>query len=239
MQEESREIELVTVIVQLNSIYKSPKETFEKKVNPFLAAYLKKPKDIIVFPEMALTGYDFEKKEDVLPLCEQAGKGYHFDVASTIAKVHKSYVLMGYPEKYVDCEGNETLYNSCIIVDRNGELVLNYRKILLFDVDKRYFEPGSQRNTFMLETLKGDKLKCAPAICMDINYKDFKNYNETPLADFLAEESVDVLLFPTAWTEWDIDVSKPVSAAKNRKVLSEVLTYWADRLYPWIESSSK
>ena len=87
-----------------------------------------------------------------------------------------------------------------MVLDRQGNLVLNYRKILLFDTDKRYFHPGcpDQPRSFDLITTLGKTLKTSVAICMDINYKNFLDFYEFPLAWYLTDNKIEVLLFMTA-----------------------------------------
>jgi len=45
---------------------------------------------------------------------------------------------VGYVEKEED-----KLYNSALMVDRNGEVILNHRKKLLFDTDKVWASEGN------------------------------------------------------------------------------------------------
>ena len=51
------------------------------------------------------------------------------------------------------------LYNSCYVVDRKGELVTNYRKILMFETDKLYFTPGKDRPVLELKNLEGQIIR--------------------------------------------------------------------------------
>lgn len=200
------DIELNIVLLQVDSIQSEPQRTYDEKVVQMLSKFKESDIDIIIFPELAFTGYIFSSREEIYPLCEEAGKGLHSKIASEISKMYNSYVAIGYPEKDED----DNLYNSCMIFDRTGQLIFNYRKILLYDADKLYFSEGDERKTFELVTLKGKSVKTTVAICMDINYKDFKNHKETPLSDFCEKEKVELLLFLTAWCTKD---EKPIKRA--------------------------
>ena len=113
--------------------------------------------DLILFPELTLTGYP---PEDLL---------FHAGVRRQVqagldrvrAEVQGITTLVGYPE-YVE----KTIYNACAIM-RDGNTLLQYRKRELpnykvFD-EKRYFKPGA--GTSIVE-IKG--IKIATLICEDI-----------------------------------------------------------------------
>ncbi len=113
--------------------------------------------DLVLFPELTLTGYP---PEDLL---------FHAGVRRQViiglervrAEVRGITAVVGYPE-YVD----KTIYNACAVV-RDGEQLLNYRKRELpnykvFD-EKRYFKPGAAAAVL---DVKG--IRIAPLICEDI-----------------------------------------------------------------------
>ncbi|MES1190552.1 MAG: NAD+ synthase [Steroidobacter sp.] len=113
--------------------------------------------DIVLFPELTLTGYP---PEDLL---------FHAGVRRQVQQglervrtdVHGITTIVGYPE-YVD----KTIYNACAVM-RDGQLLLNYRKRELpnykvFD-EKRYFKAGTV--TGIIE-FKG--IRVATLICEDI-----------------------------------------------------------------------
>jgi NAD+ synthase (glutamine-hydrolysing) len=93
--------------------------------------------DLIVFPELALTGYP---PEDLLlraDLLERAEKG----LAAIAGAVHGVDVIIGHPHRRGD-----RLYNAASVV-HNGKIIATYLKQLLpnygvFD-EKRYFAPGN------------------------------------------------------------------------------------------------
>lgn len=128
--------------------------------------------DIIVFPEMAFTGYNFTSTEDALPHAVAAGEGKEFEFASQIAASINSYAAFGYIEK--SQEGGETvLYNSAAIIDRSGKMILNYRKSHLYFNDQLWAKEGKEFLHFDLITTEGKSIRCTLGICMDINPKNF------------------------------------------------------------------
>lgn len=127
----------------------------------------------------------------------------------------------------------DVLYNSCYVLGRDGTLLHNYRKILMYDTDKRYFTPGEHQLVFDLLSLKGQTVRTAVGICMDINYKDFVDFYEFPLANFCRDNDVDLLLFPTAWT-----MRPEEEVGKNSLQIGlELYQWWKLRMTPMIRPS--
>lgn len=54
--------------------------------------------DLLVLPEMAVTGYCFKNAEEIAPFLESQ-RGITFDMSSEIAKRLGCYVVAGYPER--------------------------------------------------------------------------------------------------------------------------------------------
>ena len=113
--------------------------------------------DLVLFPELTLTGYP---PEDLL---FHAGvrRQVQIGLERVRTEVHGIATLVGYPE-YVE----KIIYNACAVM-HDGKQVLNYRKRELpnykvFD-EKRYFKPGAL--TGLIE-IKG--IKIATLICEDI-----------------------------------------------------------------------
>ncbi|MES1196951.1 MAG: nitrilase-related carbon-nitrogen hydrolase, partial [Steroidobacter sp.] len=113
--------------------------------------------DLVLFPELTLTGYP---PEDLL-----FHAGVRRQVQTGLERVRSEVkgitTVVGYPE-YAE----KIIYNACAVM-RDGQLLLNYRKRELpnykvFD-EKRYFKPGTA--TGIVE-VKG--IRMATLICEDI-----------------------------------------------------------------------
>ncbi len=61
---------------------------------------------------------------------------------SQLAKKLGSYVFAGYPEIVFEENGTEKYYNSAYLIDREGNLLLNYRKKHLYETDKTWALEG-------------------------------------------------------------------------------------------------
>jgi NAD+ synthase (glutamine-hydrolysing) len=113
--------------------------------------------DIVVFPELCITGYPPEDLLFRIDFVQHAEKA----LAEIAAELSAIDVVVGYPEM-----ADQRLYNSAAVL-RDGVITHNYRKQVLpnygvFD-EQRYFMPGKQQTLF--ET-KGHTL--ALTICEDV-----------------------------------------------------------------------
>jgi len=110
--------------------------------------------DLVLFPELALSGYP---PEDLL-----FHKGMKRQVAAAMERVRSEVkgvtVMVGYPD-YAD----EVIYNAAALL-RDGELLANYHKQELpnysvFD-EKRYFKPGQESRVVELNGIRVGLLIC-------------------------------------------------------------------------------
>ncbi|GGN27003.1 MULTISPECIES: NAD+ synthase [Marinomonas] len=113
--------------------------------------------DVVVFPELTLTGYP---PEDLL-LRPSLDQRIESALATLLAEIRDIYVVVGYPRR-IDGE----LFN-CAGVIYQGDLLVEYAKqklpnFLVFD-DKRYFSEGREAG---LVDIKG--VKVGLSICEDI-----------------------------------------------------------------------
>ncbi len=135
--------------------------------------------DLLVFPELTLTGYppeDLLFRHGFLAVCEKA-------LAEVAAAVSGPDVLVGHPLRQ-----GRRLYNAVSWI-RDGEIIGQYAKQALpnyavFD-EKRYFDPGHQALTVVVKGVRVGVL-----ICEDI-------WEELP-ALRAAEEGCDLIVVPNA-----------------------------------------
>ncbi len=148
-----------------------------KKINDFLKISQKYQSDVVLFPELALTGYP---PEDLL-----LKKGFIAANLKTLKKLapntKNTISLVGYPEY-----SKGKLFNSAAIF-ANGKLRSSYRKTCLpnygvFD-EKRYFHEGNSPIKFEV-----NGIKCGVTVCEDI-------WDENGPGKYLASQGgVDILL---------------------------------------------
>ena len=144
---------------------------------------------LIIFPELAVTGYQCGK--NFKDLAETATiNSTSVKKMSALAKEFHVHIVYGMAEKEEDI-----LYNSQFFIDDTGVL-RTYRKVHLFDSEKNYFTPGDQFKVF--NTKIG---RIGLFICYDAFFPE--------AARSLAIQGVDLLVNSTNWEKpYDYDIAK-------------------------------
>jgi NAD+ synthase (glutamine-hydrolysing) len=147
---------------------------------------------LVVFPEMAVTGYppqDLLERTSFLDDHERA-------VAGLLRDLPAIDVMFGCIERRHGHPG-KPLYNS-VIVARNGAIVFKARKQLLpsYDVfdETRYFEPGPSSELYSL-----DNLTFGVTVCEDIWHHEVGQYRVDPVQDLFTtaerlKATIDILI---------------------------------------------
>ncbi|WP_110926414.1 carbon-nitrogen hydrolase family protein [Bacillus massiliglaciei] len=133
--------------------------------------------DIILFPELALTGYF--TRENTLEMAEDL----HGESISRLKGWAKQYNIMiaaGFPEKK-----DGRIYNSAVLIDRHGEVLGTYQKVHLWDEENKYFTPGDN-----FPVWKTELGMIGIMICYDTEFPE--------TARTLARKGAEIILAPTA-----------------------------------------
>lgn len=93
--------------------------------------------DLFVLPELALSGYLFESRDEALSL-SQDPLGDDFRDVAALAAARSATIVLGFAER-----AGDRLYNSSILIPPDGEASV-YRKVQLFHNEKTIFEPGDR-----------------------------------------------------------------------------------------------
>lgn len=137
--------------------------------------------DVLVLPEMFLTGYNIGV-EAVGALAE-AQDGPSAQTIAELAQNAGLAILYGYPERAEDGQ----IYNAVQLIDANGQRLCNYRKTHLFgDLDHSMFSAGGDE--FPIVELNGWKLGFL--ICYDLEFPE--NTRRLALA------GAELIVVPTA-----------------------------------------
>lgn len=93
--------------------------------------------DLLVFPELGLTGYEFKDAAEVERYAEPACSGRTAEALKELAARLDTTIVIGYPEyTTAGC------YNASMLILPNGD-TLNYRKMHLFSREQELFIPGN------------------------------------------------------------------------------------------------
>jgi predicted amidohydrolase len=93
--------------------------------------------DLLVFPELGLTGYEFKDAREAERYAEPFGAGPTSETLKRLSVKHKTTLVIGYPEYTT-----KGCYNSAMLATPDGGLH-NYRKLHLFSRETELFTPGT------------------------------------------------------------------------------------------------
>ena len=94
--------------------------------------------DLIILPELFATGYQFVSKQEVADLSEKIPSGPTTRWLTELARDKRLWLVAGLPER----DGSR-FYNSAVLIGPKGYTGV-YRKVHLFDEEKRWFHPGNR-----------------------------------------------------------------------------------------------
>lgn len=180
--------------VQMQSTLGDKKENLDKMIRYVEQITEQDETDIIVFPELAVTGY--ECSELYQELAEPFPEGGSIKTMCELAKEKQVFLAFGFVEK-AERDGKEVLYNSVALIDRNGVALGQYRKSHLVDgPETAAFAKGTDYSVFDTEIGK-----IGIMICWDTAYPE--------VARILALKGAEIILAPAAWEapfdeDWDI-----------------------------------
>jgi predicted amidohydrolase len=148
-----------------------------ERVRPRAALY--------VFPELMTSGYVFVARSEVMALAETPGARHDAHAPGLAAlrawaKSRRAWVCAGFPE-----QDGTRVYNSAALVAPNGRIADVYRKIHLFDEEKRWFLPGDR----LPVVTRVGSARVGMMICYDWRFPE--------LARLLALDGADLIAHPS------------------------------------------
>ena len=151
----------------------------------------KKGAKLIVLPEFATTlapntEDDFRNFAEEIP-------GPSTEVMSNSAKDHRVYIVGG---SIIENDPSGKLYNTCLVFDPYGRMILKYRKIHLFKIDRPgrlydYQEYGNLKPGVDLGIFDTPLCKIGVGLCYDIRFQE--------LAQIHCQKGCKLLLYPGAF----------------------------------------
>lgn len=142
---------------------------------------------IIVGPELSVSGYSFESRDDVKTQVEVL-EGETFQMLAPVARGHGVTICTGIAERDPVAD---IFYNSAVVIGPDGRLAAHHRKIA---AERRWACPGSPSRANVFETPWG---RLGVLICADTYYG--------LLPRSLALQEVDLLLVPANWPPSGLD----------------------------------
>ncbi|TLD08743.1 uncharacterized protein PgNI_07449 [Pyricularia grisea] len=212
--------------------------------------------DLLVLPELAFSGYNFKSLQDISPFLEPTGSGISALWARTTALKFNCNVALGYPEKVdvtPEWPASPEYYNSCLIVNGDGETIANYRKSFLYYIDEKWALEG--RDGFYDDYIPGLG-STAMGICSDLKFvaissrppsRTLRERNLTRSSPYKLEApwlafefafhvlhvAADLVILSMAWPT---DEDQRMYSRMPQEPDMDTITYWVQRLEPLIRA---
>jgi predicted amidohydrolase len=136
---------------------------------------------LLVFPEMCLSGYYYLERQEVNEIAESFTGELIAELQSFCSALNKGIVL-GFPEK-----DRDKIFNSCAVLMPKKEKSRIYRKTHLFYKEKFCFDKGNT-GFFIIDYPEWD-IKIGPMICYDWRFPE--------AARTLALKGADLIVCPS------------------------------------------
>lgn len=163
--------------------------------------------DLLVLPELFNTGYQFNSREEILPLAESIPGGPTTNFLTTLAAAKKTALVAGIAER----DGDD-VYNSALIVSPTG-YIGKYRKAHLFDAETNVFRAGD----LPLTVFDISGVRVGVMICFDWRFPE--------TARTLALQGADIIAHPS-----NLVLSHCPQAMITRCLENRVFAITADRV---------
>jgi len=189
----NKEKSVVTIAaVNFHSLWGRKKENLER-IKGYVEAAAKRGANIILFPEMALTGYDDESSKPTYEQMQYRDSEFYdgpsIREVAEVTKKYGVYAVVGYPER--DYEDDRRLFNAAFVTGPDG-IVGSYRKIHVCVYEVLWAKKG--REPLCFDTPWG---KIGVSICGD-------TYNYHELTRYYASLGARIVLNPTAVLATDV-----------------------------------
>jgi omega-amidase len=173
-----------------------------ERVSRLISDACKSPTDVAILPEIWNSPYattSFPVNAEVLP---DIGKQPDISLSPSAtmlcnkAREHGVWLIGGsIPERSIDSQGKEHIYNTCLVINPMGDVVGKHRKIHLFDIDvpgrmtfKESDSLSAGQEPCIVDTPWG---KLGVGICYDIRFPE--------LAMLMRQRGCKILAYPGAF----------------------------------------
>ncbi|HEX9253564.1 MAG TPA: nitrilase-related carbon-nitrogen hydrolase, partial [Ignavibacteriaceae bacterium] len=168
-------------LVQYSPVWENKSDSKEKIKNLFAQIG---GLDLVIFPEMTLTGFTMKSKEFAEDL---TGESYQF--FSSLAKQKKCALIYGLIEK-----GRKKNFNTLVHLNNQGKILNSYRKIHPFSYSQEDEFYGKGKETV---TTKVKGIKIGLSICYDLRFPE--------LYRFYAKEKADMIIDIANWPDTRVE----------------------------------
>jgi predicted amidohydrolase len=180
---------------------------------------------LIVFPELCMTGYSFLSRDEA-ELVAEPQNGATFQLMRGMALDLKSYIAWG----YIESAGGR-LFNSAAVMDPSGNLILNVHKKNLFSSDFHWATSGEALEEGPPPIVKTELGWMSVVICRDIRNKYPTNIPrvaaEVPM---FKDRRVDIVAAPANWGKGGFPASTWMEFTAENKCTLVVANRWGSEV---------
>jgi N-carbamoylputrescine amidase len=138
---------------------------------------------LIVLPELSVSGYAFESRTEAWAAAESVADGPSCRAWRQAAKERGVWIVAGLAER-----NSAGIYDSAVLIDRDGALLSIYRKVNLWSREHMWFEAGAAPSDVINLPIG----RVAMAICFDLWVPElFRHY---------AHAGADIVCIPSNWS---------------------------------------
>ncbi len=156
-----------------------------RNIEKILSIFKNTNADLIVFPELATSGYEFVDREEVKRLSLDPENSGEIAALREACNKFDRHLIFGFPEK-----AGDRYFNSSLLIEPSGK-ISTYRKVQLFDLEKNLFDAGDSE-PFVVKTEIGN---IGMMICFDWLFPEIARILSLKGAQILAHPSNLVLAF--------------------------------------------
>lgn len=153
------------------------KETNLQKMRGIMEQASKDGSDVVLFPELCLTGYFIQDIEEDMA---ESIDGPSLQTMKELCKYYQLHTVFSWAEQGDD----GIVYNSACLISDEGIVLGNYRKVHVYGRENEIFEKGDSFHVF--DTKFG---RVGIMICYDLDFPE--------VARILALKHADIILIPT------------------------------------------
>ena len=208
---------LKVVTIQFNPIFLDLNENRKKIRNLIKKTIKKREPTLIVLPELAFSGYNFENPDQVKLTGEIIPTSESCKMLENLSTEYGIFIVAGINEKV-----EEEFYNSAVVFGPKG-YIMTYRKLQLYAQEKDFFLPGD----LPLQTFNIEKFKIGVMVCFDWFFPEIPRALALGGADLICHPMNAVIpdgaymgdLFHAKWNRIFIALANRIGEERNLKFI--------------------
>lgn len=176
---------------------------------------------LIVFPELCMTGYSFLSADEAIRVAEPAGEGQTSKFMRRASVELNSYVAWGFIELLDGC-----LFNSASISGPDGSMLVTYRKINLWGNDFLWATPGISPPEVVMTELG----LMSVVVCRDVRDKIPGNIPRTASKDppLFDGKRVDIVAMCVNWGKGGFPSTSWMEFVADNKCTAVIANRWGE-----------